>query len=225
MSEQDNKQQNSTQPSQAHTVPAAASAAPAAADAGRSNRPDRRGTTGSAGAGARRNPRRGGRSDAKTRPEFDQKIIDIRRVARVVAGGRRFSFSVALVIGDHKGQVGVGLGKAGDTALAIEKAMKNAKKHLVKVPVTKSMSIPYEISSKYNASRVTLTPTPGRGIVAGSSVRSIIELAGLKDVGAKLRSGSKNRLNNARVALKALGDLRPHRLSRRVAASSVAAVQ
>jgi small subunit ribosomal protein S5 len=73
------------------------------------------------------------------------------------------------------------------------------------------MSIPYEVSAKFSASRVTLTPTPGRGIVAGSSVRSIIELSGLKDVGAKLRSGSKNRLNNARVAIEALKMLTPHR--------------
>jgi small subunit ribosomal protein S5 len=159
----------------------------------------------------RKNPRRFGRGEVKAKPEFDQKIIDIRRVTRVVAGGRRFSFSVALVAGDRKGSVGVGLGKAGDTALAIEKALKDAKKNLVKISVTKEMSIPYEVSAKYNASRVTITPTPGRGVVAGSSVRNIIELAGLKNVGAKLRSGSKNRLNNARVAIEALRKVTPHR--------------
>jgi small subunit ribosomal protein S5 len=169
----------------------------------------------------RRNPRRfGGRSDGKAKPEFDQKIIDIRRVTRVVAGGRRFSFSVAIVIGDRKGSVGVGIGKAGDTALAIEKALKSAKKNMIKIQVTKNMSIPYEIDAKFAASRVIITPAPGRGVVAGSSVRSVIELAGLKDVGAKLRSGSKNRLNNARVAIEALKSLTPHRkvlLSRRQA--------
>ncbi len=160
----------------------------------------------------RKNPRRfGGRQEVKAKPEFDQKIIDIRRVTRVVAGGRRFSFSVALVAGDRKGSVGVGLGKAGDTSLAIEKALKNAKKNLVKVAVTKDMSIPFEVSAKYNASRVTISPNKGRGVVAGSSVRNIIELAGLKNVGAKLRSGSKNRLNNARVAIKALQMVTPHR--------------
>lgn len=162
----------------------------------------------------RKNPRRFARTEVKAKPEFDQKIIDIRRVTRVVAGGRRFSFSVALVAGDKKGSVGVGLGKAGDTSLAIEKALKNAKKNLIKIPVTKDMSIPYEVSAKYNASRVTITPTPGRGIVAGSSIRNIIELAGLKNVGAKLRSGSKNRLNNARVAIEALRNVRPHRKTR-----------
>jgi small subunit ribosomal protein S5 len=175
------------------------------------------------GGGFRKNPRRFTRGDAKVKPEFDQKIISIRRVTRVVSGGRRFSFSVALVAGDKKGSVGVGMGKAGDTALAIEKALKNAKKNLVKVPTTKNMSIPYEISAKFASSRVTITPAPGRGIIAGSSVRSIIELAGLKDVGAKLRSGSKNKINNARVAIEALKMLTPHRrvlLSQRKAAES-----
>lgn len=164
----------------------------------------------------RRNPRRS-RSEGKARPEFDQKIIDIRRVSRTVAGGRRFNFSVSLVIGDRKGSVGVGLGKGGDTALAIEKALRNAKKNLLKIQVTKTMSIPYEVSAKYSASRVTLMPTPGRGIVAGSSVRSVIELAGLRDIGTKLRSSSKNRLNNARVAIEALRKLTPHRRTLRAA--------
>ncbi|MES2436522.1 MAG: 30S ribosomal protein S5 [Patescibacteria group bacterium] len=159
----------------------------------------------------KKNPRRFAGRPEKQKPEYDQKIIDIRRVARVVAGGRRFSFSVALVIGDRKGKVGVGLGKAGDTALAIEKAMKSAKKKLVKIPMTKTMSIPYETTAKFSSSVVVLTPAPGRGIVAGSSVRSIIELAGLKDIGAKLRSGSKNRLNNARATIHALKSLTPHR--------------
>ncbi len=170
----------------------------------------------------KKNPRRFTRSDVKAKPEFDQKIIDIRRVTRVVSGGRRFSFSVSLVAGDRKGSVGVGIGKAGDTSLAIEKALKNAKKHLVKIPVTKDMSIPYEVSAKYSTSRVTITPTPGRGVVAGSSIRNVIELAGLKNVGAKLRSGSKNRLNNARVAIEAFKSITPHRKvlqSRRAAAS------
>jgi small subunit ribosomal protein S5 len=141
----------------------------------------------------------------------------------VVSGGRRFSFSVALVVGDKKGSVGVGIGKAGDTALAIEKALRAAKKHMVKIPVTKTMSIPYETHAKFSSSHVVITPAPGRGTIAGSSVRSIIELAGLKDVGAKLHSGSKNRLNNARAAIKALMSLTPHRrviMSRRKAAAS-----
>jgi small subunit ribosomal protein S5 len=161
--------------------------------------------------GFRKNTRRPSRFESKVRPEFDQKIIDIRRVTRVVAGGRRFSFSVALIAGDKRGRVGVGIGKAGDTALAIDKALKDAKKNMIRVETTKSMSIPHEVSAKYTSSRVEITPAPGRGVIAGSSIRNVIELAGLKDIAAKLRSGSKNRLNNARVAIEALKKLEPVR--------------
>lgn len=147
-------------------------------------------------------PRRGGFERQK--PEFDQKMIDIRRVARVVAGGRRFSFSVALVIGDRKGSVGVGLGKAADTSLAIEKAMKHARKNMITLSLTKKMSIPHELSAKYSSASVFMLPNHGKGLVAGSSVRNVLDLAGVKDVSAKVLSGSKNRLNNARAALKAL---------------------
>ncbi len=161
--------------------------------------------------GFRKNQRRPGRFESKVRPEFDQKIIDIRRVTRVVAGGRRFSFSVALIAGDKKGRVGVGIGKAGDTALAIDKALKDAKKNMIRVETTKTMSIPHEVEAKYTSSRVHITPAPGRGVIAGSSIRNVIELAGLKDIAAKLRSGSKNRLNNARVAIEALKKLEPVR--------------
>lgn len=142
------------------------------------------------------------------RKEFDQKIIDIRRVTRVVAGGRRFSFSVSMVIGDHKGKVGVGIGKAGDTALAIEKAARNAKKNIMRVPTTKGGTIEHEVAAKYCASRIMIQPAPGRGLVAGSSVRNVLELAGVRDVSAKILSRSKNRLNNAQAAIKALRDLK-----------------
>jgi small subunit ribosomal protein S5 len=158
------------------------------------------------------NQRRGGdrkpRREPRAKPEFDQKIIDIRRVTRVASGGRRFSFSVALVAGNRKGKVGVGTGKAGDTSLAIEKALKNAKKNMIDVAVTKTMSIPYDVSAKYCSSRVEISPAKGKGVAAGSSVRDVVELAGIKDVVAKLRSGTKNKLNNARVAIKALEMLR-----------------
>jgi small subunit ribosomal protein S5 len=135
-------------------------------------------------------------------------MINIRRVARVVAGGRRFSFSVAIIIGNKKGKVGVGLGKAGDTTLAIDKAVRNAKKNMITVALTKDSSIAHDVSSKYNASRVTLMPAPGRGLVAGSSVRPVLELAGISNVIAKIHSGSKNGLNNARAAIEALRELK-----------------
>ncbi|MCA9362610.1 30S ribosomal protein S5 [Candidatus Kaiserbacteria bacterium] len=141
------------------------------------------------------------------RPEFDQKIISIRRVTRVMAGGRRFSFSVAMVIGDKKGKVGVGIGKAGDTQLAIEKAVRDAKKHMIVVPMNKDSHIPHDVHVKYASSEVMIMPAPGRGLVAGSSVRTVLELAGVKDVTAKIFSRSKNKLNNARAAVEALKQL------------------
>jgi small subunit ribosomal protein S5 len=155
-----------------------------------------------------RRPRRGGRRDERVRSEFDQKIIAIRRVARVVAGGRRFSFSVAIAIGNKKGKVGVGIGKAGDTQLAIEKAARDARRNLIEVPMNKYQHIPHDVQAKLSASTVMIMPAPGRGLVAGSSVRTMLELAGVKDVTAKILSRSKNRLNNARATVAALKKLK-----------------
>lgn len=140
----------------------------------------------------------------KPRAEFDSKIISIRRVTRVVAGGRRFSFSVALVAGDRKGSVGVGLGKAADTSLAIEKAMRRAKKDMITLTLTESSSIPFDVRAKYTSSDVEITPTPGKGLTAGSSARTVLELAGITDVTGKIYSRSKNQINNARAAILAL---------------------
>jgi small subunit ribosomal protein S5 len=156
----------------------------------------------------RKNSRKPGLKRERVKPEFDHKIINIRRVTRVVAGGRRFSFSVALIAGNRKGSVGVGTGKAGDTALAIEKAMRSAKKNMVALKLTKTFSIPYDISAKYCAGRVFIAPAPGHGVTAGSSVRNVIELAGIKDVRAKILSGSKNKLNNAWAAVRALSEFK-----------------
>ncbi len=150
-----------------------------------------------------RRPRRGGRPE-RVRPEFEQKIISIRRVTRVMAGGRRFSFSVAMVIGDKRGKVGVGIGKAGDTQLAIEKAVRDAKKHMITVSMNKEGHLPHDVKIKYASSEVMIMPAPGRGLVAGSSVRTVLEHAGVKDVTAKIFSRSKNKLNNARAAVEAL---------------------
>ncbi|MDP3965837.1 MAG: 30S ribosomal protein S5 [bacterium] len=155
--------------------------------------------------GGRGRPTRGPRKDRdERRSEFSQKLIGIRRVARVMAGGRRFNFSVAIVLGDKKGRVGVGLGKAADTALAIEKATRAAKRGMLAVNLTKTRSIPRNVEAKYCASVVEIRPSPGRGLVAGSSVRAVLELAGISDVTAKLLSRSKNPLNNARAAMAAL---------------------
>ena len=159
----------------------------------------------------KRNPRRARRStrrDDRVRSEFDQKIISIRRVTRVMAGGRRFSFSVAIVIGNKKGKVGVGIGKAGDTQLAIEKAVRSARKNLIEIPLNKYQHIPHDVQAKLSSSEVMIMPAPGRGLVAGSSVRTVLELGGVKDVTAKIFSRSKNKLNNARSAIAALKKLK-----------------
>jgi small subunit ribosomal protein S5 len=155
----------------------------------------------------KKNSNRRSSSFGRAKPEFDQKILDIRRVTRVVAGGRRFSFSVALVAGDKKGCVGLGLGKAGDTALAINKALRNAKKNMVKLSLGKTMSIPYELRAKFSSSYVVLIPNKGRGLVAGSVVRDIVKLSGMKDITGKIFSNSKNKLNNAKAVMLALSPI------------------
>jgi small subunit ribosomal protein S5 len=125
-----------------------------------------------------------------------------------MGGGRRFSFSVAMVIGDKRGKVGVGIGKAGDTQLAIEKAIRNAKKHMIVIAMNKDSHIPHDVNVKYASSEVMIMPAKGRGLVAGSSVRTVLELGGVKDVTAKIFSRSKNKLNNARAAVEALKQLK-----------------
>ncbi len=155
-----------------------------------------------------RGPRKRRRRDSnQPRSEFDQKIVGIRRVTRVMAGGRRFSFSVCLIAGDKKGRVGVGLGKASDTALAIEKAARSAKKNMITVARTENNSIPHDVEAKFCGSRVVIMPAPGAGVKAGSAVRVVLELAGVTDVAAKIFSRSKNQINNARAAIKALQEL------------------
>jgi small subunit ribosomal protein S5 len=157
--------------------------------------------------------RRGGRPQRsrerapRERSEFEQTTLDVRRVARVMAGGRRFSFSVAVVIGDKKGRVGVGLGKGADTALAIDKAVRSAKKNLITVPLTSGRSIEHDVKAKYASSTVEIIPSKGRGIVAGSAMRIVLEYAGVTDVIAKIHTRSKNKLTIARATIDALKSL------------------
>lgn len=153
-----------------------------------------------------RSPRGGGRGSRppRERGEFEQVTIDARRVARVMAGGRRFTFSLAVVIGDKKGRVGVGLGKAVDTVLAIEKATRDARKHLITVARTSTNSIAHNVIEKYASSIVEILPSKGRGLVAGSAVRTVLELAGVTDVVTKIHTRSKNKLTIARATVAAL---------------------
>ncbi|MGB8815986.1 MAG: 30S ribosomal protein S5 [Minisyncoccia bacterium] len=152
-----------------------------------------------------KNPRKSFSSrEARVKPEFDQKILNIRRVTRVTSGGKRLSFSVWLVAGNRKGSVGIGTGKAIDTSLAIEKALRNAKKNMIKLDFVKNMSIPHIVRAKYCSATVSVMPTPGKGVTAGSAVKNVIELAGMNDVTAKIISSSKNKLNMARATIEAL---------------------
>ncbi|MEK7635172.1 MAG: 30S ribosomal protein S5 [Patescibacteria group bacterium] len=160
----------------------------------------------------RKNERRPSRRPERVRQEFDNKIISVRRVTRVVSGGRRFSFSIAVVVGDKKGKVGVGIGKAGDTPIAIEKATRDAKKHIVKVSLTPKGSIAHPVETKYSSARVSILPAPGKGIIAGSAVRVVLEMAGIKEVSSKILSRSKNKLNIARATIKALEQLKTERV-------------
>jgi small subunit ribosomal protein S5 len=152
-----------------------------------------------------KNPRRNtsGKGE-RVKPEFDQKILDIRRVTRVTKGGKRMNFSVSMVVGDKKGSVGVGTGKANDTSVAIDKAYRNAKRNILRLNLTKTMSIPHEVGAKYCSGKVSIMPASGRGVSAGSALKNVIELAGIKDVTAKIISPSKNKLNISRAALLAL---------------------
>jgi len=186
----------------------------AAAPAGNDRRAPRGRSAGGAGGpgrsfGGARSGGRGKRSDTpREKPEFDQKILSIRRVTRVVSGGRRFSFSVAILIGDRKGRVGLGLGKSADTTLAINKAVSSAKKNMITVATTKDMSISHEIEGKFKASRVMLMPNRGKGTVVGGALRDIVILAGMKNVTAKIFSRSKTHINNAKAAIIALKTLK-----------------
>jgi small subunit ribosomal protein S5 len=167
-----------------------------------------RGGRGQGKPGQRGGQRGGGRPRApREKPEFDSKTISIRRVTRVVSGGRRFSLSVALVAGDRNGRIGLGTGKAMDTQVAIEKALKAAKKNMFTLRMSKQKSLPHDVTAKFKSAEVMIMPNKGRGLIAGSSARTILALAGLNNVTAKFYSGTKNKLNNARATMKALQTL------------------
>ena len=180
-------------------------AAPAADTQAPRGRNDRGGRGGRPGGDRGRRPQRD--RAPRERSEFDQATVDVRRVARVMAGGRRFSFSVTVVIGDRKGRVGVGIGKGADTALAIDKAVRDAKRHLITVPLTKDGSIPHDVMVKYASSTVSIIPSPGRGLVAGSAMRTVLEYAGVTNVIAKILTRTKNKLTIARATVEALKTL------------------
>jgi small subunit ribosomal protein S5 len=144
----------------------------------------------------------------KTKEEFESKLLDLARVTRVSAGGRRFRFRAVVVVGNKEGKVGVGVAKGVDVAQAVEKATRVAKKNLIEVPIIED-TIPHEASSKFGAAQVLLKPQrKGRGLVAGGTVRVICNLAGIKNISSKVLSRTGNKLNNAMATINALKKLK-----------------
>lgn len=145
----------------------------------------------------------------REKSEFDQKVLDIRRTARVVAGGRRFSFRATVVIGNRNGKVGIGTGKGADVSSAVEKAVGQAKKSIVLVPLGERKTIPHESEAKFAAARVLLKPAAeGRGLVAGGPIRVIADLGGIKNLTGKILGRTVNKLNNAKATIEALKNLK-----------------
>ena len=144
----------------------------------------------------------------KKKSEYKEKVLDIRRVTRVVAGGKRFSFRATVVIGNEKGTVGVGVSKGLDVAQAVDKAKSAAKKNLINIPL-KGRTVLHEVEAKYSAARVRIKPAkPGHGLRAGGAARNVLLLAGIKDASAKLLGTTKNKLTNAMATLEALKQLK-----------------
>ncbi len=140
--------------------------------------------------------------------EFEEKVVQVNRVSKKTKGGNRIGFSVIVVVGDKKGKVGVGLGKARDVASAIRKGISLAKKHLVSVPIVRG-TIPHDIYVKRGAAKVLLKPAPeGSGVIAGGAVRVVVEAAGIRNISSKVL-GTKNPASNIYATLEALGKIHP----------------
>lgn len=140
--------------------------------------------------------------------EWQERVVQIRRVTKVVKGGKKLSFRAIVIVGNEKGQVGVGVGKASDVIGAVKKGVADGKKHLIEVPLTKSNSIPHPSNGVGGGAKVMIRPaSSGTGVIAGGAVRTVLELAGVKNILAK-QLGSGNPLNNARAAINALSTLR-----------------
>ncbi|MEK7465249.1 MAG: 30S ribosomal protein S5 [Patescibacteria group bacterium] len=148
----------------------------------------------------------------RPKSEFDDRLLEIRRVTRVMAGGKRFSFRATVVVGDRNGRIGVGVAKGLDVMAAVTKGRRQAEKKLIMIPRKENRTIPYEVEAKYGAARIRVKPaSKNHGLIAGGPARVIFELAGMKDITAKVLGRTKNRLSNAMAALEALKMIKiPH---------------
>ncbi len=147
------------------------------------------------------------RNAERTPREFDQKVVEIKRVTRVVKGGKRMRFRALVVIGDHKGKVGIGLKKGMDVAESVNKAVNQAKKNMISLPLVNE-SIPHEVKVKYKSSQLFMTPArPGTGVIAGGAIRIVLDMAGVKNVISK-RLGSNNKVNNVRATFSAFKQMK-----------------
>lgn len=141
--------------------------------------------------------------------EFKDRLLEVRRVTRVMAGGKRFSFRAAIVVGDLKGRVGIGIAKGSDVAQAINKAKRQGEKNLKKIHLKDNRTVAYDVEAKFGAARVRLKPARvNHGLIAGGACRAVLEMAGVKDISAKILGRTKNKINNARATIKALQSIR-----------------
>jgi small subunit ribosomal protein S5 len=157
--------------------------------------------------------KRKGQRFKKEVSEFEQSIVEIARVTRVMAGGKRLSFRACVVIGDRKGRVGMGLAKAKDVPMAVQKAVRQAEKNLIKLTL-RAGTIAHEINFKYGAARIMLKPAPpGTGIISGGAVRTVLELVGIENAVSKI-FGTNNKVNNVKATIKALAAVKKPKMGK-----------
>ena len=155
------------------------------------------------------NPKKSGKLQVP-KSDWQERVVAVQRVTKVVKGGKKMSFRAVVVVGNEKGKVGVGVGKAGEVIVAVRKAVTDGKKNVINVPLTNSNSIPHLTKGRFGAAKLVLRPSaPGSGVIAGGSIRTVLELAGVKNILSK-QLGSNNLLNNARATINSLSTLQSY---------------
>jgi small subunit ribosomal protein S5 len=156
------------------------------------------------------------RKTRKKFPKWTKRVVKVRRITKVIKGGKKLRFGAVVVIGNANGQVGLGVGKADDVVEAVKKAVNDGKRELISIPITKNYSIPYTVTGKYGAANVIIKPAmAGSGVLAGGSVRTVLELSGIQNISAK-QLGCDNLLNNARATMCALKSIKNQNLFNKV---------